>query len=252
MVEGQTIVVTGGAQGIGQALCLRIAELGGRPVALDVDEERLEETRSALAQSGHAYRCNVADEAEVDGAFGMILDEVGPIHGLINNAGILRAALIHKMELPQWDAVIGVNLTGTFLCTRAVTRHMVERAKAGDPAPGSIVNISSIAGRRGSFGQINYSASKAGMLGCTMSTAREFAKYNIRANSVCFGMVETRATEKVRTDPKLREKFLADIPLGRTSQPSDVVEPVLFLMSKGAGYITGQHLNVDGGAAIGY
>lgn len=252
MIEGQTIVITGGAQGIGRALCTRIVELGGTPVALDIDAEKMAETRALLGDKGHVIACNVADEAEVEAAFARIFETVGDVHGLVNNAGILRPALIHKMEIDQWDQVLGANLTSVFLCTRAITRHMIARAKAGDKAPGSIVNISSVAGRKGSFGQINYSATKAAMLGCTMSTARETARYNIRANSVCFGMVETRTTEKVRSDPKLWAKFQADIPLGRASVPADVVEPVLFLMSPGAGYITGQHLSVDGGTAMGY
>lgn len=251
MLKNRTIVVTGGAQGIGRALCERIVAHGGFPVALDVDDEMLADAAAAFGDKGHTYRCNVANEAEVEDTFSRILAEIGDIHGLINNAGILRPALTHKMEMEDWNAVMSVNLTGTFLCTRAVTRHLVERGKAGDTAPGSIVNVSAIAGRKGAFGQINYAAAKAGMLGCTMTTAREYAKYNIRANSVCFGLVETRATERVRSDPDLK-KFLMSIPLGRAAKTDDVVEPVLFLMSDGAGYITGQHLSVDGGSAMGF
>lgn len=251
MLENRTIIVTGGAQGIGRALSDRILAHGGRPIALDIDDAMLADAASAFGDKGHTYRCNVADEAEVDATFARIFAELGPVSGLINNAGILRPALTHKMALKDWDAVMSVNLTGTFLCTRAVTGHMVERAKAGETDPGCIVNVSAIAGRKGAFGQINYAAAKAGMLGCTMTTAREYAKYNIRANSVCFGLVETRATERVRSDPDL-QKFLTSIPLGRVAKTDDVVEPVLFLMSAGAGYVTGQHLNVDGGSAMGY
>jgi 3-oxoacyl-[acyl-carrier protein] reductase len=170
----------------------------------------------------------------------------GAVHGRVNNAGITRPAMIEKMTVPQWQQVIDVHLTGAFYWLQAAGRHMLQRAKAGDKTGGSIVNISSDAGRKGSIGQINYAAAKAGMLGLTMSAAREWGKFNIRTNSVCFGVVETPMTEVVRGD-KFREGILAQIPMGRWAQPEEVVKTVCFLLSGASSYITGQHLGVNGG-----
>ena len=175
----------------------------------------------------------------------------GFINGLFNNAGITRAAMIHKMSVADWQAVIDVNLTGVFLCLQAVGRHMIESADSAPQTPRRIVNVSSIAGRRGTIGQINYGAAKSGVLGITMSAAREWARYGVCVNSVCFGAVETPMTEVIR-GPKFLERTLAGIPMGRIAQPDEVAGPCCFLLSDTASYITGQHLNIDGGAQIGF
>jgi 3-oxoacyl-[acyl-carrier protein] reductase len=164
----------------------------------------------------------------------------------VNNAGIGRPAMIEKMTLDQWKQVIDVHLTGSFLWLQAVGRHLLQRAKNGEDASGSIVNISSDAGRKGSVGQINYATAKAGMLGMTMSAAREWAKYGIRTNTVCFGLVETPMTEIIRGE-RFREGALAQIPMGRWGQPEEVVKTVCFLLSDAASYIIGQHIGVNGG-----
>jgi 3-oxoacyl-[acyl-carrier protein] reductase len=173
----------------------------------------------------------------------------GAVHGLVNNAGIIRPAMIEKMTPKEWQDVIDVHLTGTFFWTQAVGRHMVARAKGGDASGGSIVNISSDAGRKGSVGQVNYAAAKAGMLGVTMTAAREWGRYNIRSNSICFGVVETPMTEVIRGD-KFRDRILSQIPLERWAQPEEVVKVVCFLLSDAASYVTGQHLGVNGGFHI--
>jgi 3-oxoacyl-[acyl-carrier protein] reductase len=157
--------------------------------------------------------------------------------------------MIEKMTLQQWTDVIAVHLTGAFLWTQAVGRTMVKEAKGGQQNSGSIVNISSDAGRAGAIGQINYAAAKSGLLGMTMTAAKEWSKFGVRTNSVCFGVVETPMTETIRGD-KFRDGILAKIPMGRWAQPEEAVKPVCFLLSDAASYITGQHIAVDGGFHI--
>jgi 3-oxoacyl-[acyl-carrier protein] reductase len=244
-LEGRTIVVTGAGQGIGKATVESVIALGGNAVAVDLNAQTLEELVAqqpagrVLSVQGSVADAALADRAVADG-----VAKFGAVHGLVNNAGIIRPAMIEKMTDGQWQ-----HLTGSFFWTRAVGRHMVERAKGGDTAGGSIVNISSDAGRKGSIGQINYAAAKAGMLAMSMTAAREWGRYNIRANSVCFGVVETPMTEVVRGE-KFRDGMLAQIPMGRWSTPDEAVKAVCFLLSDGGSYITGQHLGVNGGFHI--
>lgn len=249
-LEGRTIVVTGAGQGIGKAIAELVIDLGGNVVAVDLNPDTL---KSALAELPAArvqqVVGSVTDAALAASAIEEAVSRFGGVHGLVNNAGITRPAMIEKMTAQQWQDVIDVHLTGTFFWLQAVGRHMVARAKSGDTSGGAIVNISSDAGRKGSIGQVNYAAAKAGMLGVTMTAAREWGKYNIRTNSICFGVVETPMTEVVRGE-KFRDGMLAQIPLGRWSTPQEVVKTVCFLMSDAASYITGQHLGVNGGFHI--
>lgn len=249
-LAGKTVVVTGAAQGIGKAICELVAGLGGNVVAVDLNAAGLEALGTALpvgramTVTGSVTDADLASQAVADG-----VKRFGAIHGLVNNAGIIRPALIEKMTRAQWQDVIDVHLTGAFWWTQAVGRHMLERAADGDGSGGSIVNISSDAGRKGSVGQINYAAAKAGLLAMSMTIAREWGRHNIRANSICFGVVETPMTETVRGE-KFRDKMLAQIPMGRFSTPDEVVKSVCFLLSDASSYVTGQHLGVNGGFHI--
>ena len=247
---GQNIIVTGAAQGIGEAVSRLIVELGGHVTMVDMQAEKLEALTGDLGPTNADFHVgSVADPAFVQNMVGQTIEKRERINGLVNNAGIVRAAMINKMPIDMWQQVIDVNLSGVFYCLQAVGRHMTERAKAGDTSPSSIVNISSDAGRRGTIGQINYGAAKSGVMGITMSAAREYAANQIRVNSVCFGVVETEMTETIRSE-KFRDGILAQVPMKRFSTPAEVSEPVCFLLSQAASYITGQHLSVNGGYTI--
>lgn len=250
-LEGHNIIVTGAGQGIGEAVARLVVDLGGKVILVDMQGDKV----NALAESlgpkrAQAHVGSVADPSFVQEMVATVAQQHGAIHGLVNNAGIVRAAMINKMSAATWQQVIDVNLSGVFYCLQAVGRHMYERAEAGDTSPASIVNISSDAGRRGTIGQINYGAAKSGVLGITMSAAREWAARQIRVNSVCFGVVETPMTETIRSE-KFRDRIMAQVPMGRFSTPEEVSQPVCFLLSQAASYITGQHLSVNGGYTIG-
>ena len=250
-LEGHNIIVTGAGQGIGEAVARLVVDLGGKVIVVDMQGDRVAALAENLgAANAEAHVGSVADVNFVQEMVGRVVQKHGAIHGLVNNAGIVRAAMINKMSAATWQQVIDVNLSGVFYCLQAVGRHMYERAEVGDTSPASIVNISSDAGRRGTIGQINYGAAKSGVLGITMSAAREWAAKSIRVNSICFGVVETPMTETIRSE-KFRDRILAQVPMGRFSNPEEVSQPVCFLLSPAASYITGQHLSVNGGYTIG-
>lgn len=250
-LENHVVLVTGAAQGIGRAVATRAAALGARVALVDINGDGVRDTAAALGSDHEVHVGSVADPAFVQSTVDSVVERHGAINGLFNNAGIIRTAMINKMSIADWQAVIDVNLSGVFYVLQAVGRHMVERAEAEDPGARRIVNVSSIAGRRGTIGQINYGAAKSGVLGITMSAAREWARYGISVNSVCFGAVETPMTEVIRS-PKFIERTMAGIPMGRIAHPDEVAGPCCFLLSDTASYITGQHLNIDGGAQIGF
>lgn len=249
-LSGKSIVVTGAGQGIGRAISELCASLGANVAMVDMNAETLAEAQKGIGDQAKAYVGDVSDAAFVENTVSDAISQFGGVHGLVNNAGITRPAMLQKMTLEQWQAVLNVHLTGAFLFTQAVGHDMIARAKAGEANPGSIVCISSDAGVQGTIGQINYATCKAGIMGFAMSTAREWGKYGIRANTVAFGMVETPMTEKIRTDEKLSEIYMARIILQRASSPQEAAVPICFLLSDGASYITGQRISVNGGSQM--
>ncbi|MEH6401931.1 MAG: SDR family NAD(P)-dependent oxidoreductase [Sneathiella sp.] len=250
-LNGHNVVVTGAGQGIGEAVSRLIVGLGGKAILVDVQGDKVSSLAEELgADNTDVYVGSVADPGFVQKMVDDAVEKNGAIHGLVNNAGIVRAAMATKMPIDTWQQVIDVNLSGVFYCLQAVGRHMYQRAADGDTGPASIVNISSDAGRRGTIGQINYGAAKSGVMGLTMSAAREWAPKQIRVNTICFGVVETEMTETIRSD-KFRDGIMSQVPMGRFSTPEEVSQPVCFLLSQAASYITGQHLSVNGGYTIG-
>lgn len=239
-------LVTGGSRGIGRAVCLELAK-GGASVALCYagNAAAAQETVAAcqaLGASAVALRCDVADEAQVTAMTEEVLRTFGRVDLLVNNAGITRDGLLMAMPTENFDAVIQTNLRGAFLCMRAVCRPMIRQRY------GRIVNISSVVGLRGNAGQVNYAASKAGLIGMTKSMARELATRGVTVNAVAPGFIATDMTDAM--PQKAREATLAGIPAARLGTPEEVAQAVAFLCSDAAAYITGQVLAVDGGMSM--
>jgi 3-oxoacyl-[acyl-carrier protein] reductase len=249
-LEGRTLLVTGAGQGIGLAISRLALELGATVSGVDLNVQALTEAANTLGEGFLPLTGSVTDAEFAALAVARTVDKFGGLHGLVNNAGIIRPAMIDKMTPAQWQQVLDVHMTGAFYFTQAAGRHWIPRAKAGEKDAPAIVNITSDAARRGTIGQINYAAAKSAVFGMTMSTAREWARYQVRANAVSFGAVETAMTETIRTDERFREQYLAQIPLGRFASPEEVSVPVVFLLSAGASYITGQIISVNGGYTI--
>lgn len=249
-LAGRNIIITGAGQGIGLATARMVVALGGSVTLVDLNAAALEGVVAELGES-RALACSgsVADPELAPRVVTESVARFGAVHGLVNCAGITRPAMITKMGLDQWQQVIDVHLTGAFLFTQAVGIHMVDRHKAGDTAPGSIVSLSSDAGVQGTIGQVNYATAKAGLLGMMMAAAREWGRYGIRANSIAFGMVETPMTETIRSE-KFRDTYLSKIPMGRWSSPKEAAGPICFLLSDAASFITGQRISANGGSQM--
>ena len=243
ILTGQIALVTGAARGIGAAIARGLATEGAIVYAADLDDVAAKDSVRLIAETGgeaFPLKLDVSSEESVRAAVAEITAEQGRVDILVNNAGISRPAMLHKMTDDEWQSVVDVNLTGLFRTIRAVSESMMQHG-------GAIVNVSSLAGRRGSIGQINYAAAKAGVIGLTMSAALELARYGVRVNAVAPGVVETDMTRTILTDDRFREKYLREIPLQRIGTPDDIAEAVLYLVSTRASFITGQVLSVDGG-----
>jgi 3-oxoacyl-[acyl-carrier protein] reductase len=241
-LKGQVAIVTGAAQGIGQAISAALSQEGARLVVSDIQEDAAIAAAKQLTATGQeaiAIAVNVADEASVKAMVEKVLSSWGKIDILVNNAGITRDALLIRMKESDWDAVLDINLKGVFHCTKAVLSSMSKQRS------GKIVNIASIVGVMGNAGQANYVASKAAVIGLTKTTAREYASRGLTVNAVAPGFIETAMTAALSQD--IRQRLMDQIPLGRLGTSQDVANAVLFLVSDQAGYMTGQVLHVNGG-----
>lgn len=261
-LAGKIAFITGGAKGIGLAMAKTFLAEGAHLALMDIDEEELQKAKESLEGNLLCIHGDVACKKDVEEGFRRILEEFGDFHILVNNAGIIRPAMVHKMEEEDWEKVIQVHLRGAFLCTQQAAQFWIQESKQNngkeepqDPqlgcSRGKILNISSIAGLRGTIGQVNYATAKSGILGLTMATARELGKYKINVNALAFGVLETEMTHKIRTDPKLRDYYLQLIVLGRFGTVEEASRVALFLVSSDSDYITGQVINMDGGFHIG-
>jgi 3-oxoacyl-[acyl-carrier protein] reductase len=241
-LEGKVALVTGGARGIGKAICERLADEGAKLAIVDIMLDVAEETAKEFKSKGVEAAAFAADVSKLESAnetVDAVIKEFGKIDILINNAGITRDTLMMRMTEQDWDLVIAVNLKGTFNFTKAVCRPMM-KARSG-----KIVNVASVVGRMGNAGQANYSASKAGVIGLTKTTAKEFATRNIQVNAVAPGYIQTDMTGKL--SDAATEAFLTVIPMKRGGTPEDVANVVYFLCSDDSNYVTGQVINIDGG-----
>jgi 3-oxoacyl-[acyl-carrier protein] reductase len=241
--NGQVALVTGASRGIGRAIAVALGQAGAYVVInyrgnQEAAESALEELNNTGAQ-GELCRFDVAVETEVDAAVKKIVDGQGKLDILVNNAGVTSDTLLIRTKAQDWDQVIGTNLRGTVLCTKAVCRAMIRQRY------GRIVNLSSVVGQTGNAGQSIYAATKAGIVGFTKSVARELASRGITVNAVAPGFIETEMTANL--SPQLQEEFLRSIPLGRFGSSEEVAHLVVFLTGPGAAYITGQVMNVNGG-----
>ena len=241
-LEGRVAFVTGAAQGIGRSITLTLAEDGADLALGDLNLEKLEAVArevEALGRKALALHVDVSSPDSVQAAVTKVLETWGKIDILVNNAGITKDNLILRMKRQDWDAVLGVNLSGSFYCTQAVLPGMVKQRY------GRIVSIASVVAQAGNPGQANYISSKAGIIGLTKAAAAEVGSRNITVNAVAPGFIVSAMTEKL--PEAVRERMLAMIPLGRMGTDRDVAAGVRFLVSEEAGYITGHVLNINGG-----
>lgn len=239
---GKIAVVTGAGQGLGRETSLLLAKHGANVVVGDLNVESAEQVVQEIEEigtKGLAYQVDVSRKESAQGLVQAAIDTFGDIDILVNNAGITRDAMLHKMTEEQFDQVLAVHMKGTFLCMQAAATHMRQQRK------GRIVNISSIAGKVGNMGQVNYSGAKAGIVGMTKAAAKELAKFQVNVNAIQPGFIDTDMTRAV--PEKIRETKIAEIPVQRIGVPLDIAKAVIFLSSDYSDYMTGNVLEVTGG-----
>jgi 3-oxoacyl-[acyl-carrier protein] reductase len=244
-LTGQTAIVTGGGAGIGKAISLALAKEGADVTITDVNLETAQQTVQeieAFGRKSFAAPADVSDSTAVESFINTVVEEFGRIDILVNNAGITRDSLLIRMKDADWESVLKINLTGTFNCTRAVSKIMMKQRS------GRIVNMASVIGLMGNAGQANYAASKAGVIALTKSAAKELASRGILVNAIAPGFIMTRMTDVL--PEQVKNEMLNRIPLSRFGKPEDVANTVLFLVSDAANYITGQVIQVDGGMVM--
>jgi len=251
-IKNNTFVITGAAQGLGEAISLSLARLGAKLALLDVNAERLDQTLSTCKNEGsdsYAFTCDVADETGVRRCFASIEEHLGPISGLVNNAGILRdgmlvkvkdGEIVDRLSLEQWQQVIDINLTGVFLCGREAATSMIRNDNGG-----VIVNISSIS-RAGNIGQSNYAAAKAGVAALSTTWARELARHKIRSAAIAPGVFETEMVASLK--PEAHERITSAVPLNRTGSVEELAHAVRFIIEND--YYSGRILELDGGLRL--
>jgi 3-oxoacyl-[acyl-carrier protein] reductase len=251
-LSNKTVIVTGAGRGIGRAVSLELARHGANIALFDLNMDDIEETRVQCERESvqaRGYRVNVAMEDEVSGAMARVVGDFDRLDGLVNNAGIVKdnllvkvkdGAVVDRMSLDQWNAVISVNLSGVFLCAREAAAHMIERGNGG-----VIVNISSIS-RAGNAGQTNYSAAKAGVESMGVVWAKELARYGIRVGSIAPGFTHTDILASMR--PEVLDKLTAPVPLKRLGQPEEIAHAVRFIFEND--FFTGRCLDIDGGLRL--
>jgi len=239
------IIVTGGASGIGRETALIIAHEGGKVAIFDMNEAGMKEVEDTIKDKGgmcKGYKVDVSDYNMVKTAVDQVIADFGTIDGLVNDAGITRDGFLSKMEIEDWNKVIAINLTGTFNCGKAVLPYMMEKGN------GVVVNLSSVVGVYGNIGQTNYAATKAGVIGLTLTWAKEFGKKGIRVNAVAPGFIKTPMTEKV--PDKVLDFMTSRTPMGRMGEAREVANAILFLLSDESSFVTGHVLHVSGGLTI--
>ena len=241
MFKDKVVLITGASQGIGRVMALKFASLGAKVALNDIPSQEDNLKKVAAETNGKYYLADVSKMDQVENMMNKIQEELGGLNVLVNNAGITQDRTLAKMTVEEWQRVIDINLTGVFNCTKAALTFLI-------PNQGNIVNVSSIVGQRGNFGQSNYSASKAGIIGFTKSVSKEVGRFNVRVNAVAPGFIETKMAEAIPEELKVMVRKLTS--LGRFGKPEEVAATVAFLASTEASFITGEIINIDGGLSL--